>query len=149
VSWRQAVFFYDPSDRDIAHLRDTLLHSDVVLNIASTITLEAIALDRPVVNLAYNPPESNWPVPIADYYRLAHYRPVTESGAVRLARSAQDLLAGINEALLHPELGRSERRRLYETLVTFTDGRSAERLADEIHRFVHFFGTSHGLRHAA
>jgi hypothetical protein len=134
--WKQAIYFYDPSDADVQHLRDTLYYSDVVLNLGSTITLEAAALDRPVVNLAYNPPGSNWPVSIADYYRLTHYRPVVESGAVRLATSADDLKIALNEALLHPELRRAERRALYDDLVTYPDGRCALRLADAILGFL-------------
>jgi hypothetical protein len=130
------IVAYDPSSEDVAHLRDSLLYSDVVLNIASTITLEACVLDRPVVNLAYNPAGSNWPVTIADYYYLAHYKPVTLSGAVRLARSEEELLAGIGEALLHPEYRREERKRLYQSMVTYTDGRCAMRLAEAIWRFV-------------
>lgn len=136
VSWRQAIYFYDPSEADVEHLRDTLYHSDVVVNLASTITLEAAALDRPIVNLAYNPPGTNWPVSVADYYRLTHYRPVTESGAVRLARSPEDLRDAINEALCRPELRREERRRLYAEMVTFTDGLCALRLAEAILDFL-------------
>jgi hypothetical protein len=134
--WRQAIYYYDPTDADVQHLRDTLWFSDVVLNLGSTITLEAIALDRPVVNLAYNPPSSSWPVSIGDYYRLTHYRPVTESGAVRLATSADDLKAALNEALLHPERRREARRALYADMVTYTDGGCAVRLACAILRFL-------------
>lgn len=136
VSWRQAIYYYDPSEADVEHLRDTLLHSDVVVNLASTITLEAAALDRPIVNLAYNPPGTNWPVSLADYYRLTHYRPVTESGAVRLARNSDELRDAINEALRHPERRREERRRMYADMVTYTDGRCALRLADAILDFL-------------
>jgi hypothetical protein len=136
VSWRQAIYYYDPSDADVEHLRDTLWFSDAVINLGSTITLEAAALDRPVINLAYNPPESCWPVCVADYYRLTHYRPVTESGAVRLVRSPEELREALNEALLHPERRRRERQRMYADLVTYTDGRCALRLAQAILQFL-------------
>lgn len=136
VSWRQAIYFYDPTEADVRHLRDTLYHSDVVVNLASTITLEAAGLDRPIVNLAYNPPGTNWPVSLADYYRLTHYRPVTESGAVRLAHGPEDLLDAINEALLHPERRREQRRRLYADMVTYTDGQCSRRIAAAILDFL-------------
>jgi len=147
--WRQAIYYYDPTDADVQHLRDTLWFSDAILNLGSTITLEAAALDRPVVNLAYNPPGTNWPVSIAEYYRLTHYRPVTESGAVRLATSPEDLKDALNEALLHPERRRAERRALYADLVTFTDGRCAHRLADAILGFLGRCAPTNAARRAA
>jgi len=136
VPAHRAIFHFDPTDADMARLRDTLGHSDVVLNIASTITLEAVALDRPVVNLAYNPPGSRWPVSIGQYYELAHYRPVTRSGAVRLARSAADLLGAIDEALRHPERRRAERAALYRAIVGRADGGAAARLASDLLAFL-------------
>jgi len=102
-----------------------------------------------VVNLAYNPPQTNWPVAIEEYYRLAHYRPVTDSGAVRLARSAEELRRAIDESLLHPDRQRAERRRLYERMVTFTDGGCACRLAAEILHFVRVSSRAAPHRRAA
>jgi hypothetical protein len=132
----QAIVYYDPTEADVGHLRDTLLFSDVVMNIASTITLEAVALDRPVVNLAYNPAGSRWPVSIREYYALPHYRPVTTSGAVRLAVSPQELLEALREGLRFPERRRGERAQLFQRIVTYTDGRCALRLADDLLAFL-------------
>ena len=36
------------------HLGDTLYHADVVVNVASTITIEACIFDTPVVNINFD-----------------------------------------------------------------------------------------------
>ncbi|HEX5715280.1 MAG TPA: hypothetical protein VF179_03925, partial [Thermoanaerobaculia bacterium] len=46
---------YCPTPEDNRELVSSVAHADVVVNLASTITLEAALLDRPVVNLAYDP----------------------------------------------------------------------------------------------
>ncbi len=132
----RAIFEYDPSARDVRHLTETLAFSDVVINVASTITLEACALDRPVINLAYNLESQFKGFDIGDYYRLTHYRPVTDSGAVAVVRSEHELRVAMIEALLAPK-GRSlERWRLYGEYDPFRDGRASERLADAILDFI-------------
>ena len=42
----------DPSLADRLHLGATLYHSDVIVNVASTIAIEAAVMDTPIVNLA-------------------------------------------------------------------------------------------------
>ncbi len=136
----RAIFEYDPSGADVRHLTETLAFSDVVVNIASTITIEACALDRPVINLAYNLPGKFDGFDIADYYRLTHYQPVTESGAVVLVRSEEELRAAIVDALLSPKARSLERRRICGEYDPFRDGRAAERLASAILDFIEEVG---------
>lgn len=120
-----------PTPEDNRELVSSVAHADVVVNLASTITLEAALLDRPVVNLAYDPR------PGEDLQRLArrfydvydHFRTVVECGAVRLAGSDEELLARIRTYLEEPALDREGRRRIVELWCDPFDGRASERLA--------------------
>ncbi len=81
-----------------------LRHTDVGVNVASTVSLELCMFDKPVINVAYNPPS----VPTDEidyrrYYSFDHYRPVVESGAVASRRDARSTLsAALRHALCDP-----------------------------------------------
>lgn len=125
---------YCPTLEDNRELVSSVAHADVVVNLASTITLEAALLDRPVVNVAYDPrPEDAHQRIIRSYYQVYdHYRTVVKSRAVRLARSEDELLAHIRTYLESPALEKEERRRIVDLWCQPFDGCSAERLADRL-----------------
>lgn len=123
-----------PTPEDAHELVSSVFHADVVVNLASTITLEAALLDRPVVNVAYDPrPGEEFQRVVRRYYEVYdHFRTVVESRAVRLARSDEELLAQIRAYLEDPALEREGRRRIAEFWCSPLDGRSAERLAEQL-----------------
>lgn len=130
-----AILKYFPTAEEVRHLTETLAAADVIVNVASTITLESCLLDRPVVNIGFNLTDEPG-FSIGDYYGLTHYKPVTESGAVEIAHSETELWRAIDNALLHPESRSRERARLYQLFDEFGDGAASVRLADAITTFV-------------
>lgn len=122
---------YFPSRGDLHHLANTVRHADVVVNMASTITIEAAMLDTPIVNLGFSlsEPERFRQNIIRDHWDR-HYRHILECDAIYMAESAEDLFRYVNRALENPEDKRDNRRRLAERLTFSTDGRSSERLKD-------------------
>lgn len=120
-----------PTQADTQMLTNTLRHVDAGVNVASTVSLELCMFDKPVINVAYNPPGmESVRVPYARYYEFDHYKPLVDSGAVSLARSADEMRGLLREALLRPEERRADRRALMRTMFGDTlDGRSAERVA--------------------
>lgn len=131
----QSIMRYDPTEDDLQRLYDTLRCSDVVVNIASTIALEACALNRPVVNVAYMPNGVTWPISIERYYDLPHYQPLVLANAVALAKSPTELFEQINHALRYPQFRNRERESLTSEILTYKDGRCADRLANAILEF--------------
>ena len=86
VPWESA--WLTPEIEDTPLLTNTLRHAAVGINIASTISLELCMFDKPVINVAYNPPGLNIePLDFGRAYAFDHYRPVVESGAVALANN--------------------------------------------------------------
>ena len=98
----------DPTGDDRHHLANTLTHSDVIVNVASTIAIEAAICDTPVVNIGFDGPN---PRPLLDsaarYYRYDHYRPLVEAGAVRVASHPDELVSFVRNYLDQPELDRA------------------------------------------
>jgi CDP-glycerol glycerophosphotransferase (TagB/SpsB family) len=109
----------------------------VVVNVASTIAVEACLTDTPVVNIGFDGDEHR---PFLDsaarYYHYTHYRPLVEADAVRVADSPAEMVSSIERYLEAPETDRAGRARAAAELCSYTDGRSAERVAEFVLRQV-------------
>ena len=119
------------------HLADTMHHSDVVLNVASTIAIEASIFDTPVVNIAFDQDDAEARPFLTSplrYYSYTHYQQIVRAGAVRIARSAGEMIDLVNGYLADPSRDAEGRRRVVAEQCELTDGRSAERLAGFIVR---------------
>ena len=115
-------------------LTNTLRHADAGINVASTISLELCMFDKPVINVAYNPPGMvTVRVPYARYYEYDHYRAVVESGAVDVARTPDDLRTQLRDALTNPGVRRVQRQALMRRMFGDTlDGHSSDRVASAL-----------------
>ena len=114
-----------------------MYHSDVVLNVASTIAIEASIFDTPVVNIAFDQDDAETRPFLASplrYYSYTHYQQIVRAGAVRIAKSAGEMIDLVNAYLVVPSRDAAGRRRVVTEQCEFTDGRSAERLAGLIVR---------------
>ena len=112
------------------HLGDTLCHADVVVNVASTISIEACIFGTPVVNICFDGAEESPYVRSARrYYSFTHYVNITSRNAVRVARSPAELVDAVAAYLANPSLDAAGRKQVVLDQCQFTDGRSAERVA--------------------
>ena len=117
----------------------TFRHADVVVNLSSTVTVDAALFDKPVVNVNYDPsPEKKQEDLIKDVNSIwSHFRPIAESGGVALVNSHDELVAAVQAYLKHPELHRQQRRWVAEHVCGYTDGKCGERVAQAILDFIH------------
>ena len=120
----------DPSRDNRLHLANTLKHSDVIVNVASTIAIEAAIMDTPVVNIAFDGHDEK---PFLDsarrFYQYTHYKPLVDIGAVRVAPSPAALVEDVAAYLADPARDRAGRERAASELCFRVDGRAAERVA--------------------
>lgn len=123
-----------PLPSDVQFLANLTAHSDLNINVASTMTLDFAIHDKPIVNVAFDiaePPILG--VPIADlYYEFEHYRPVIQLGATRVARSRDALTVHINAYLDDPTLDREGRAALVALEVGTQLGGSGQRLVERL-----------------
>jgi hypothetical protein len=111
------------------HLGDTLCHADLVINVASTITIEACIFDTPVVNINFDGPDASPYVKSARrYYSFTHYVNITSRGAVRVATSPEEMVRDAAAYLADPSRDAAGRKQVVLDQCQFTDGRSAERV---------------------
>jgi hypothetical protein len=130
VAWEPR--WLTPLPDDTALWSNMLRHADVGINIASTVSLELCMFDRPVLNVAYNPPSvPRAEIDFARYYRFDHYRPIAESGAIRLISSPDEVRDAVTEALRDPGRLAAVRGALLERFFGDTlDGHAGQRVAD-------------------
>lgn len=127
-----------PKPEDLPLLTNMLRHCALGINVASTVSLELCMFDKPVINVGYNPeslPQNA--LNYLRYYRFDHYRPVVESGAVRLAKSPADLREFIVRALANPREDAVARLTLLSEMFGRTlDGKSGLRVAEALAKLV-------------
>ncbi|HSE21514.1 MAG TPA: hypothetical protein VLB68_07630 [Pyrinomonadaceae bacterium] len=131
--WRQDGEGFGLEDQ--ALLVNSLLHADACINMASTISLDAAVLDTPVICVAFGGKRS----PVEDrfyqeVYQTEHYRPLVESGGLRLAHNMDQLLAEIVSYSQNPERDASHRQKLAQDEVGPVDGGASERIASLVAR---------------
>ena len=117
------------SYQDLLNLKHSLKYSDLNINYASTISIEACIFDKPVINIGF-----------IDRFKLAyefnHYRPIYESGAVRLAKTDDELADLINIYLEKPVLDREARDGVVKKYIGFTDGLSYKRSVETLEKIL-------------
>jgi len=112
------------------HLANTLCHSDVVVQVASTIAIEAAIFDTPVVNVAFDgETPAEWVQSARRYLRFTHFVNITRHGAVSTADTPPQMVDAIARYLSDPSLDREGRARVVAEQCEFLDGRAAERVA--------------------
>jgi CDP-Glycerol:Poly(glycerophosphate) glycerophosphotransferase len=117
---------------DIEHLVRLLRDADVVINTASTISIDAAVLDRPVVCIAYDPAgDLPYEKSVRRYYDFTHMANVVRAGAAQLATSPEGLREKLVNYLEKPDLDRPGRQRIVKQQFGRVDGLSAARLVEQ------------------
>jgi hypothetical protein len=119
-----------PLPDDVAVLTNLTRHTDVNINLNSTMTLDFAIRDRPVINLGFDlrtPPPFGQP--LWDFFwQFEHYRPVVEFGAARSARTPEQLAEALNLYLADPSRDRAGRKRFVDLEVGVPVGASSQRI---------------------
>jgi hypothetical protein len=99
VAWDHKLHM--PLFEDLAGYTSLLRHAALGINAASTVSLELLMLDKPVINLYFDPPDTNlpWCLGYERHIRFDHYWPVASSGATMVAKSANDMRTMLSRGL--------------------------------------------------
>jgi len=121
-------------EHQIADWVNTFRHADVVVNLSSTVAIDAAIFDKPVVNLDYDPQpgQANQQMIKEINHLWTHFKPVAESGGVWLVNNSAEMELAIKTYLQKPELHRAQRRWVAEYVCGHLDGRCGERMAESL-----------------
>lgn len=114
-----------------------IYHSDMILCTTSTIIFDGALMDKPIINIMYDA-EPNLPEKHSArrYFKFQHSQSVLEEGGAKVVESEEALIGAIKTYLKHPEEDRDGRKRLLGRVITFLDGSSARRWAENFERFL-------------
>jgi hypothetical protein len=126
-------FSYAPTLADMKMHAALFKHTDVLINHSSTVTIESILADRPVITVKYGRPFDwlKWRRSMVYRDFQQHARTIIESGATEVVTSRRQLLAAAAQYLADPARAASERSTLAEQMVP-TAGNAGSRLLDLI-----------------
>jgi len=106
-SWSQRI----PSEEDIKDLRAVLTFVDLNVNMCSTMSLDFMLFNKPVINTVFGN-ESNGLYNDQRFLHYDHYKKVVDSGAVVIAKNENELVQAINEVLENPEERATQRNAM-------------------------------------
>jgi len=122
-----------PRPEDLELYCSLVQHAAMSINAASTVTLDFILKDKPVINLDFDPPGSDL-APCDGFkrhIRFDHFWPVAQSGATMVAQSEDDMRRMLIQGLNQPGAGSRERKQFVSDFFGFTaNGKSGQRVAD-------------------
>ncbi len=126
-SWSQRV----PSEEDIKDLRSLLEYSDLNINMCSTMSLDFMLFDKPVINTVFGNLE-NGLFNDQKYLNYVHFKRVVDSGAVVIAKNEEELIQSINQALENPKERMVQRKSMIDLQVSERLAGTSKRLAQAL-----------------
>lgn len=122
----------------VDHLADTLYHMDLLVNVISTIIVEASIFNKPVITLAFNGWEKNVPfIRSVERIQLEEWPATVYPDVTPFVKSKEELALWINRFLEHPDILQEKRKQFVENHCYKFDGKSGERIADIVLHGIH------------
>jgi hypothetical protein len=120
---------------DLERMAALVRHADVMVNFATTVTLEAAIVDTPTLLVAFSPidPDEMQRYVVGLHFGM-HYKRLVERDLVPVAWDRDQLVSWVNRYLDDPSLYRTQRAAIAAEWVQFTDGASGQRLGEAILR---------------
>ncbi|MEN2415055.1 hypothetical protein [Flavobacterium mesophilum] len=129
-SWSQRI----PSEEDIIDLRALLENADLSINMCSTMSLDFMLFNKPVINTVFGNLE-NGLYNDQRFLNYDHYKKVIDGKAVTISKDKKELIAQINQALNNPNEREQERKKMIELQI----GQSLEGTSKRIASTLAFF----------
>ncbi len=112
------------------HLADSVYHCDVVVTWASTLIIDAMVFNKPVVLVGFDAGPRPFGQSITQYYGYDHQQDIIKKGGVRLVKTPSELIDWVKRYLTDPGLDSRNRLATAHEFAGPLDGRAGKRLAE-------------------
>ncbi len=127
----KVINYEDASLTNLGQLAELFSAADVVISTQGSISLDAVALDCRVINIAFNGDgQPTYHESVERYYEMDHYQPVIDSGGVAVVRSYAELDEALKAYISDSSLHGEGRARLREIMLEPLDGKSTDRTVE-------------------
>jgi hypothetical protein len=123
---------FDVTREDFIHLTNIMFHSDIVINVASTISLDAAIFDKPVINVAFDIPEKSYFDSCERCYEYDHYAQLIKTDGTSVVKSERELIDTLNRYLKNPGLNSENRKRMIEQQIGAMTESASERILEQL-----------------
>lgn len=128
--WSQRI----PTVEDVKDLRSLLEYSDLNINMLSTMSLDFIQLDKPVINTVFGNDE-NGLYNDQRFLNYAHIVNVVNSKATKIVKNSAELITSVNLYLENATLDGQNRKQLLELQVSKPLPNTGKRIAETLLRW--------------
>lgn len=129
--------FVEMRRAQLHHLLNSIVHSSIVMSVASTIAIDGVALKKPTIApLFEKEPADYWFSAARFKTHCTHFRDVYDTGGVRVVENPKDFARAIKEYLGNPQSDEKGRERLRSLFIEPYDGKAGERIAEEVFRVI-------------
>ncbi len=113
---------------------NTIRHADVVINLSSTISVDAAIFDRPIINLDFDPEPGSPNQRMVEEVNRAwnHFSPVAQSGGIWVVGSIDEMITATVTYLKSPELHGERRLWIANHVCGKVDGYAGKRMAEAV-----------------
>ena len=122
-------------DKDsMNHLLDTLVHAELVINVVSSMVIDAAVVNKPVITIGFEGWEKSVPFgsSVKRYHMDENMAKLLALGGTLVVYSAEDLVRQINTYLENPQLGEDGRARIVERQCWKLDVQAKFRIAEAL-----------------
>ncbi|MBI5526042.1 MAG: hypothetical protein HY897_06875 [Deltaproteobacteria bacterium] len=124
-----------PDRKEVDTMVGQIGMASLVLNNASTLTLDACALDKPVVNIRFEPGGKK--VRRSDFlFEYDHMKKIMNSGAFPVCNTMTEVLEETRRALAAPAERSAAREKISRRIVGVLDGKVAERIVNAVSEII-------------
>lgn len=128
---------WEMTERELDDLHNTMYHMSLIVCYASSISIDAAVLDKPVINVGFEVKDNGTLAKSPTiFYGMTHYAHALATGGIKLVKNEEELVTAVCSYLKDPTLDSLGRNRLVDQQCFYTDGGSAERVAAHIVSFV-------------
>lgn len=113
---------------DEQRLISTLKHTDIHINLCSTMAVDGSIFNKPQIAPYYDDANKSAEEWLRAYYRQEHYVPIVNSKVLNMAFDKEALADYINKALQNPSAYNTHCIDCVKEIATFNDGKSTDRV---------------------
>lgn len=120
---------------DIMKLMSTLKHTEIHINVVSTMCVDGSAFHKPQIGPYYDEVNHANEELFRQMYFQEHYRPIMKSNVVNLAHSKTEFINLVRDMLKSPSDYIANCNNCVHEIITYSDGQSANRAVASIKTF--------------
>jgi hypothetical protein len=127
--------FVNVLNEDIIKLMSTLKHTEIHINVVSTMCVDGSAFSKPQIGPYYDEVNPATQDLFRQMYYQEHYRPIMKSNVVNLAHTKKEYIALVNKMIEKPDDYTANCETCVKEIITYSDGQSTKRAAAVIKKF--------------